>query len=92
MCILLTPIVDSMTIILIPRVGYHFVFGMWGIHQHVVRLVGFAVLYLLNLCLLYTSVYPLQHIAGGYRHFTEAYGIFLQLYIAQVEALSLIHI
>lgn len=31
-------------------------------------------------------VYPLQHIAGRYRHFTEAYGIFLQLYIAQVEA------
>ena len=31
-------------------------------------------------------VYPLQHIAGRYRHFTEAHGIFLQLYIAQVEA------
>ena len=28
----------------------------------------------------------LQHIAGRYRHFTEAHGIFLQLYIAQVEA------
>ena len=31
------------------------------------------------------TVHALKYVAGGYGHFTQAYGIFLQLYIAQVE-------
>ena len=31
------------------------------------------------------TVHPLKHVTGGYGYFAQTYGIFLQLYIAQVE-------